>query len=83
MNIEISDIALKQLRDFPKDVQQKVLNKLKFFASTDNPLKFAHTIRGKNLGEYRFRIGNYRAVFNIENDTAIILKIGHRKDIYG
>ena len=82
MNIKIRAEALEELRKFPDNVQQKILSKLKFFASTDNPLKFAHTIKGKKLGKYRFRIGNYRVIFEIEDHWIVILKIGHRKDIY-
>ncbi len=82
MNITLGDRALEQLRKLPENTQRKIIDKLKFFASTSDPLKFAHTIKGDKLGEYRFRIGSYRAVFNVKNDTAVILKIGHRKDIY-
>ncbi len=31
---------------------------------------------------YRIRVGNYRVIFDIIRDTIIILKIGHRKNIY-
>lgn len=31
---------------------------------------------------WRFRIGDYRVIFKIVNETMIITKIGHRKDIY-
>jgi len=34
------------------------------------------------LGQYRFRIGDYRVVFDIEGDTLFVLDVGHRKDIY-
>ena len=31
---------------------------------------------------YRMRIGNYRLGFKAENDTIILLRFMHRKDIY-
>lgn len=34
------------------------------------------------LGSYRFRIGDYRVIFDIENDKIIILRVGHRAKIY-
>jgi mRNA-degrading endonuclease RelE of RelBE toxin-antitoxin system len=38
------------------------------------------------LGPYRFRIGDYRAIFDVDENNNIkillILTIGHRKDIY-
>jgi mRNA interferase RelE/StbE len=34
------------------------------------------------FGTYRFRIGDYRAIFDIEGSDLVILRIGHRRDIY-
>lgn len=31
---------------------------------------------------YRMRIGNYRLGFKVENDTLVLLRFMHRKDIY-
>jgi mRNA interferase RelE/StbE len=32
--------------------------------------------------EYRLRIGEYRVLFEIENDTIIIYRVMHRKEVY-
>ena len=32
--------------------------------------------------EYRLRAGNYRVLFEIENDTIVIYRICHRKEAY-
>lgn len=82
MNIKFKDKALEQLSKLPKGVQRRILGKLKFFVSTNKPLQFAHFIKDKKLGGYRFRIGDYRAVFDANDGEIEILKIGHRKDIY-
>ena len=36
------------------------------------------------LGSFRFRVGDYRVIFDIDNNkkTIIILAVGNRKDIY-
>lgn len=34
------------------------------------------------MGAYRFRIGDYRIIFNIEGENIVILRVGHRKSIY-
>ncbi|MBC8254135.1 MAG: type II toxin-antitoxin system RelE/ParE family toxin [Ardenticatenia bacterium] len=34
------------------------------------------------LGTYRFRVGDYRVIFDVEDDKVIILRVGHRRDIY-
>ena len=48
----------------------------------DNPLKHAEPLSDSDLGSYRFRIGNYRIIFDVEGDKIIILRVGHRKEIY-
>jgi mRNA interferase RelE/StbE len=34
------------------------------------------------LGEYRFRIGDYRVIFDIEGNEIVVLRVGHRREIY-
>ena len=31
---------------------------------------------------HRLRIGNYRAIYRMDGNNAILLKIGHRRDVY-
>ncbi len=71
-----------EFSSLPKDIQLQIMKKLKFFMSSPDPLYFAEYLNNFDLGEYRFRIGDYRVSFDVENDTAKILKVAHRKDIY-
>ncbi len=32
--------------------------------------------------QYRLRVGNFRVLFNVENDSVIIYRIKHRRDAY-
>lgn len=34
------------------------------------------------IGTYRFRTGDYRVIFDIEGKDIVILRAGHRKEIY-
>jgi mRNA interferase RelE/StbE len=45
-------------------------------------LRFAEKISDPILGEYRFRIGDYRVIFDIEENEIVVLKVGHRREIY-
>lgn len=69
-----------------KDVQKRVAKKLKFYILDSNPLKHAKKLKDSRLGTYRFRIGDYRAIFDIDNKgnitILIILRIKHRKEVY-
>ena len=48
----------------------------------ENPLNYAEKITDPILGSYRFRIGDYRVIFDLEGDEIVILRVGHRRDIY-
>jgi mRNA interferase RelE/StbE len=48
----------------------------------EDPLRFAEKLSDPILGEYRFRIGDYRAIFDIEGNEIVILRVGHRREIY-
>jgi len=74
--------ALKDLKKLPDYVQSAILQKIDHIVSSDRPLNFAKKLTHSELGSYRFRIGDYRAVFDVQGVTIIILRIGHRKDIY-
>ena len=74
--------ALKDLQKLPLDVQKRIIKKLDYFISSQNPLFFADSLINYEIGQYRYRIGDYRVIFDIMNETIIILTVGHRKEIY-
>ena len=39
-------------------------------------------LTGKFSGLRRFRVGDYRVIYSIIGDTALILRIGHRREAY-
>lgn len=47
-----------------------------------DPFKYSKKLVNPELGQYRARFGNYRIIFDIEYEKLVILRIGHRKDIY-
>lgn len=69
-----------------KKIQKRIADKLRFFISSDDPLSYAKKLTNHRLGTYRFRIGDYRAIFDIDNEgnihILIILRIKHRKEVY-
>jgi len=82
MEYYLSGSALKDIGSLPVYVRKRIIKKLDYFVLATNPLNFAEPIYDRSLGSYRFRIGDYRIIFDIDNHKIIILAIGHRKDIY-
>ena len=72
-------MAVENLRDLPKTVAGQIIRKI-------SRLEIGLTGNIKRLRQadfgYRLRMGDYRILFDLENDTIVIQKIGHRKDVY-
>ncbi len=79
---EFTEAALKSLQKLPREIQIRLTKKLDYFISFDNPLIFADHLINHEIGNYRFRVGDYRVVFDIEDEILVILALGHRRDIY-
>ena len=47
-----------------------------------NPIRFGKPLRYSLKGCRRMRVGHYRIIFKIETKVILIVKIGHRKEIY-
>ncbi len=48
----------------------------------NDPLEHSEKLTDPKIGTYRFRIGEYRVVFDIEGKDIVVLRVGHRKEIY-
>jgi len=66
----------------PKSIQKRIIKKLDFYCSTANPLTFVDSLIDFEIGQYRFRVGDYRVIFDLEDKTIIVLTLGHRREIY-
>lgn len=82
MDVLFSKRARREWEKLDASVREQLLKKFTFFIASKNFLYYADKLMDRNLGEYRFRIGDYRMIFDIEKDGILILKVGYRKDIY-
>ena len=57
----------------------RIEEKIDFFAHQESPLLFSKSLGG---GLYRFRVGDYRVIFYIENDMIYVYKIDRRDKVY-
>ena len=80
--------ALKDLGLLDKKTAKRILDKLDWFIIQIRPLSYAKKLSNSNLGTYRFRVGDYRILFDIEEGTEkvyilMVLRVKHRKEAYG
>ena len=80
--IEFTKSAAKELRNIPKSAQKRIAKKID--ALNENPSDPTQTKMKGNNPFHRMRVGNYRIVYEIQDDILriLIIKIGHRKDVY-
>jgi mRNA interferase RelE/StbE len=80
--LEISRTAEKQLKKLPKGDQVRVVTAILSLASTPFPPGMRKLSGYDDV--YRIRVGNYRILYSVSATALIIiiLKVGHRKDIY-
>jgi len=72
--------AVKDIQKLDVDVKERIGKTLLRYK--ENPLAYAEKLTESLLGTYRFRIGDYRIVFDIENSQTVVLRVGHRREIY-
>jgi mRNA interferase RelE/StbE len=82
MQLLFTRVALRALLKMDSPLRRDIWSKLRFYVSQKDPLRFAERLKKPAVGSWRFRIGDYRVIFDIIKDKIVILKIGHRRDIY-
>ncbi|MFZ2303725.1 MAG: type II toxin-antitoxin system RelE/ParE family toxin [Minisyncoccia bacterium] len=82
MKINYTHSAISDLSVLPEEIQKRIAKKMKFYSELDEPLKFAEHLTDFKDAEFRFRIGEYRILFDVAGKSIFVLKIRHRKDIY-
>lgn len=84
--IEYTASAVKTLQSLDKKIAQSIIKYLEERIATDeNPRRFGEGLKG-NLTEYwKYRIGNYRVIAEIKDEKfiVIVIKLGHRRMVYG
>ncbi len=80
--IEVTPGALKDLQSLPLREQQRVADRIEALAETPRP-QDCKKLKGKD-SFYRIRVGDYRVVYQIEDEVLFILivRIGDRREIY-
>lgn len=72
--------AVKDISSLQPEVKDRIARALTKYSK--NPLNHARKMIDHALGTYRFKIGDYRVIFDIEGEEIVILRVGHRKEIY-
>ncbi|MFZ1009768.1 MAG: type II toxin-antitoxin system RelE/ParE family toxin [Candidatus Sulfotelmatobacter sp.] len=83
--IEITRTATKQITKLDQQAQKSILRFLRErLAGADNPRQWGRALQGEKRGLWRYRVGDYRLICDIQDQkiTILVLELGHRKDVY-
>jgi len=83
--INFSEVALKQLKKLDKSMAKRIIDYLdKRISTAKNPKQQGKALAYNKAGLWRYRVGDYRIICQINDETItiLVLQIGHRKEIY-
>ena len=85
-SVEFSIDADRELNKLDPPQARRILKFLsERVARVENPRSLGKPLQGSRLGEFwRYRVGDYRLICKIEDERllVLVLRIGHRKEIY-
>jgi mRNA interferase RelE/StbE len=83
--VQFDDSAARELRKLGRAPAALILRYLRERIATDeDPRRFGKAL-GENLsGLWRYRVGDFRVVCNIEDHRLVVLvvRLAHRRDVY-
>ena len=80
--VALAPAAARQLRKFDPQVRRRVQAAIELLATEPRPPAATRLVGG--AGEWRVRTGDYRIVYEIEDERLLVLVLsaGHRREIY-
>jgi mRNA interferase RelE/StbE len=79
-NLVYTKTVSKEIQKLDTVAKRRLKIKLELLAT--NPLHYSKKLIHSDLGTYRYRVGDYRVIFDLQDSQIIILRVGHRREIY-
>ena len=83
--VELEEQAEKELDNLDPQAARRILRYLfSRIATNEDPRRFGDPLRYEWSGHWRYRIGDFRVICEIQDQALVVLavRIGHRKNIY-
>lgn len=76
---EFTRQAERDLKKLPKDIARRMVKKLDYFVDSGSPIEFAEPLVNSDIGQYRFRIGDYRIIIDVEETPLLFSPLATEK----
>lgn len=83
--VEYTERAIKELRKLDKYTRQMLYSWIdKNLVNCENPKLHGKPLTANSKGQWRYRVGDYRIIAEIQDDRIVILilTVGHRSEVY-
>jgi mRNA interferase RelE/StbE len=83
--VDFDPDAARELRKLGHDGRRSILKYLRErIATTEDPRRFGRAMLGELTGLWRYRVGDYRIIADIQDGQVLVLvvAVGHRRNIY-
>ena len=79
-NLEIVRSAQKDIRRLDRSVRVRVIDAIELLVADP----YRQGVRQLDSGIFRYRVGHYRIIYDVDNDTVTVrvVRVRHRGDVY-
>ena len=84
-SVELTKNARKELKKLDSHISLRITDWIrKNLEGCENPRQFGKALTGNHIGEWSYRVGDYRIIAEIRDNKILILvtTVGHRREIY-
>ena len=78
--IAFKDSVWKDLKQIDKHQAQRILQQIE--ETLPERAEAFPTLTGRFAKLRKFRVGNYRVIYTLQEDSVLVLRIQHRKEVY-
>jgi mRNA interferase RelE/StbE len=75
------DVVKNDIPALPKTMRTRIKTAIESRLAT-RPESYGKPMRHTLHSLWSLRVGDYRVIYRIEDEEVVILKIGHRRDVY-
>ena len=77
-----TESATKDVAKLDSVTKKRLGKKLREIINLPDPMQVTKPLHSSSIGQYRFRIGHYRVVFDCEGYNLVVLRIRLRSEVY-